>query len=427
MTLTASIPTASTPPRSSLVGPRGNSHAIASAAIWAAAICLTAAALGTLSLLLDQGIPNLWWAIGCLAVIAAFLVTAFHARRSPKIVYPLMVGAILALGLYSSIYMHEVSFLSNTNSFSLSIPRIALILAAGIVPSPRTGMIAAVLAYIAGNVVTVIASDATSFIFLLDPTSTALCVMVIGILFVRMISMHGLAKHRPEMFDAASEAQIADLRARLELSTRAMLHDVVLSQLAALAISPSGPLSPQLRASLERDLNTYAEGTLLSLTPSEGTTIDHATTGATTRAAGSLLAVVDEARGRGLSVTVQGDVTSVAALDDDVASEMALAVGQCLANVLKHSGTSAADVMVTRSATQALVMVVDEGRGFDVDAQNGGLGLRTSVRHRIGQLGGTVKIWSTPGAGTSVMLQVPLRESTPESDSTAVTDAAGTA
>ena len=53
-------------------------------------------------------------------------------------------------------------------------------------------------------------------------------------------------------------------------------------------------------------------------------------------------------------------------------------------------------------------MVIDAGKGF-FEAETGAdrLGLRQSVRRRIENVGGTVRVWSTPGRGTSVMIRVP--------------------
>ena len=53
-------------------------------------------------------------------------------------------------------------------------------------------------------------------------------------------------------------------------------------------------------------------------------------------------------------------------------------------------------------------MVIDHGVGFDPDGVAGDrLGLRTSVVSRITAHHGSVRIWSTPGSGTSVLISVP--------------------
>jgi len=53
-------------------------------------------------------------------------------------------------------------------------------------------------------------------------------------------------------------------------------------------------------------------------------------------------------------------------------------------------------------------MVIDQGVGFDVDAvPSDRLGLRASVVRRVEDAGGTVRIWSKPNSGTSVLITLP--------------------
>ena len=119
--------------------------------------------------------------------------------------------------------------------------------------------------------------------------------------------------------------------------------------------------------------------------------------------------MVDEQRATGLQVTVTGDPTSVGRLDPRAMTAVVRAVGQCLANVLKHADTDAAEVSVFDDGVACTVMVVDDGRGFDEQATGSDrMGLRNSVRERIGRVGGDVQVWSSPGSGTSVMMSVPF-------------------
>ena len=100
---------------------------------------------------------------------------------------------------------------------------------------------------------------------------------------------------------------------------------------------------------------------------------------------------------------------AVARLDRESSAALGLAVKQCLVNVLKHSGTTQAEVAVYGSDADVSVMVVDTGKGF-TEAETGvdRLGLRNSVRRRIEAVEGTVQVWSTPGRGTSIMIRVPV-------------------
>jgi signal transduction histidine kinase len=121
-----------------------------------------------------------------------------------------------------------------------------------------------------------------------------------------------------------------------------------------------------------------------------------------------LAAAVDAARDAGLQVNVSGDLTVLARLTREASRALGLAVRQCLANVLQHSGTDRAEVALYGTEGEVTVMVVDSGRGFsESETAKDRMGLRNSVRTRVEQAGGTVRLWSTPGRGTSVMIRVP--------------------
>jgi two-component system sensor histidine kinase DegS len=53
--------------------------------------------------------------------------------------------------------------------------------------------------------------------------------------------------------------------------------------------------------------------------------------------------------------------------------------------------------------------IVDDGRGFDLEAKGHGLGLR-SIRERVSSVHGTVQILSAPGQGTKILVQVPIKD-----------------
>jgi PAS domain S-box-containing protein len=86
---------------------------------------------------------------------------------------------------------------------------------------------------------------------------------------------------------------------------------------------------------------------------------------------------------------------------------------EALNNVQKHAQTSAVCVALTQRGNKVRLEVRDEGRGFDpsaVLAEQGPVervGL-SSMRERVALLGGEFEIRSKPGAGTSVVAEVPL-------------------
>ena len=86
---------------------------------------------------------------------------------------------------------------------------------------------------------------------------------------------------------------------------------------------------------------------------------------------------------------------------------------EALNNVQKHARTTAACVALTHRGRKVRLEVRDEGRGFDLStvlAEQGPVervGL-SSMSERVALLGGELEIRSKPGAGTSVVAEVPL-------------------
>ncbi len=87
---------------------------------------------------------------------------------------------------------------------------------------------------------------------------------------------------------------------------------------------------------------------------------------------------------------------------------------EALTNVLKHSRADRVSFILVRRDDHVLVVVEDNGEGFDVEAlmepsvKERKLGL-LGMRERATLLGGTLNIESAPGAGTSVFVRIPLR------------------
>jgi len=206
---------------------------------------------------------------------------------------------------------------------------------------------------------------------------------------------------QPELLRSAREEHVSAYRAGVEAEAAAILHDTVLNHLGAVSLAPDGPMDPQLVRTIEADVAMLTGKQWLAPTSPSSEAGPDATVAA-------FDAMVDEHRAQGLEVTVTGDPAALSRLDATGATALLRAVGQCLANVRKHAGTDAAEVSVFDDGASCTVMVVDDGRGFD-EQETGSdrMGLRGSVRERIGRVGGDVQVWSSPGSGTSVMMTVP--------------------
>jgi signal transduction histidine kinase len=79
---------------------------------------------------------------------------------------------------------------------------------------------------------------------------------------------------------------------------------------------------------------------------------------------------------------------------------------EALANVRKRSAAAEVQVVLSYREQQARLEVTDDGTGFDAGQASGGYGLR-GMRSRIVQAGGSLQVSSSPGAGTTVSVEVP--------------------
>lgn len=81
---------------------------------------------------------------------------------------------------------------------------------------------------------------------------------------------------------------------------------------------------------------------------------------------------------------------------------------EALSNVIRHAGASQVRIGLQRASTREVTLrVEDDGCGFAAGQQTRGLGL-LGAAERAAALGGTLRVESTPGAGTRLHLQVPL-------------------
>ncbi|MBP2184234.1 sensor histidine kinase [Amycolatopsis magusensis] len=81
------------------------------------------------------------------------------------------------------------------------------------------------------------------------------------------------------------------------------------------------------------------------------------------------------------------------------------AVQEALANVYRHAGASRVEVTLGADEGGTVLDIVDDGRGFR-PGETWGFGL-TGMRSRIEEVGGELRITSSPGAGTQVRVIIP--------------------
>lgn len=87
---------------------------------------------------------------------------------------------------------------------------------------------------------------------------------------------------------------------------------------------------------------------------------------------------------------------------------------EALNNVVKHAGATDVSVLLERRADEALLIVEDNGRGFDVDkaraarSRHAGMGL-VGMEERAALIGATLQFEAAPGKGSTLFVRVPLR------------------
>src|SRR5262245_28771447 len=115
---------------------------------------------------------------------------------------------------------------------------------------------------------------------------------------------------------------------------------------------------------------------------------------------------------RGRDATFKTLVEGRIRLLHPVVREEAYCIGrEALVNALTHSKAVHVEVEITYEATQFRVRVRDDGRGLDPKiledgGRSGHWGLQ-GMRERSERIGGQLKLWSRPAAGTEVELTVP--------------------
>jgi signal transduction histidine kinase len=82
---------------------------------------------------------------------------------------------------------------------------------------------------------------------------------------------------------------------------------------------------------------------------------------------------------------------------------------ETLHNIITHSQAANVHVELTSRDGRILLLIIDDGVGFDVNHKEAGLGL-VSMRERIHAIGGSIHISSFRKAGTLIEVQVPLDE-----------------
>lgn len=82
---------------------------------------------------------------------------------------------------------------------------------------------------------------------------------------------------------------------------------------------------------------------------------------------------------------------------------------ECLTNVARHAGVSEAAVVAQADGKMLFLSVEDRGNGFDPSSIGTDCSGLTGMMQRAEMVGGTVEIDTSPGGGTRISVELPLR------------------
>ncbi|MCU1469035.1 MAG: histidine kinase [Glaciihabitans sp.] len=202
-----------------------------------------------------------------------------------------------------------------------------------------------------------------------------------------------------------AERQASETEAQRRQGAR-LLHDTVLATLTLLAHSGVGVAPEALRQQASEDARLLRQ-LRLGATPTPQSSGPYNLTPVEETPLGTTLESVKQRFGRmGLEVSWHG--TGQVLLPSDVLDAFLLSLAECLENVRRHSGVTQAHVTITDDATTVRAMVTDSGVGFDLEGiDEDKLGFKESVIGRLREVGGNARLFSSPGSGTTVVLEVP--------------------
>ena len=202
-----------------------------------------------------------------------------------------------------------------------------------------------------------------------------------------------------------AERQASETEAQRRQGAR-LLHDTVLATLTLLAHSGVGVAPEALRQQAGDDARLLRQ-LRLGATPTPEASGEYKLETGDATVLGRTLESVKQRFGRmGLEVSWHG--TGQVLLPTEVLDAFLLALAECLENVRRHAGVTEAHVTITDDETTVRAMVTDAGVGFALDdIDSARLGLKESVVGRLREVGGRARLFSSPGSGTTVVLEVP--------------------
>jgi signal transduction histidine kinase len=352
-------------------------------------------------------VPGVLHLTTLLSTIPLFVVLAFSLYRvgiNQSLVW-------IVLGILSGLGILVVVQLPGESQVSPSLGTAIVPLAAGAIASfavVLTAGVGRIILLVVGFIATVVLAELAipGSVSVLDAEIVAGWVLATMFGFWLSASIPRAARRIYSIGRAhRAERQASETEAQRRQGAR-LLHDTDLATLTLLAHSGVGVAASALQQQAGEDARLLRQ-LRLGATPMPQSSGVYNLEPVEETALGTTLESVKQRFGRmGLEVSWHG--TGQVLLPSDVLDAFLLALAECLENVRRHAGVTDAHVTITDDESTVRAMVTDAGVGFNIsDIDEARLGFKDSVVARLKDVGGNARLFSSPGAGTTVVLEVP--------------------
>lgn len=230
---------------------------------------------------------------------------------------------------------------------------------------------------------------------------------------VEMFALHaGIAIQNARLHARVQQLAVIDERIRIGRD----LHDGIIQGIYAVALSledvpelmaeDAGEASSRVDRAIDR-LNTTI-GEIRTFIVGLGSDVAQIAIGS------RLAGLADEMLlSSGARMALDLDLADVGEVDErlsqEAASQLLQIAREALSNAIRHSGAPRARLSLRAQDDQAVLSVEDNGRGFDPSLPRGAghFGL-ANLHDRAASVGGTIEISSRIGAGTRIIVRLPL-------------------
>lgn len=341
------------------------------------------------------------------AILVGLLAIAIGAAIKPR---PWVVAVFLAVSAAGAV-LYEVSLITvhpqilEEGFFVLNRPAVSLVLVGVVATTWAIGLIWTMIGFLVSTAVSLVVAVITT-----TPFRTGWGPLLMLLLYVvAYLVLAGIQRSQrrkiPDFEELEQETRRMAVAEGLRSRLTAAVHDTLLNDLSLVMNAPD-ELDARTIDRLRADIATLTSNEWQKETATT-TMVDDQDSDLRNR----IMLMMSDLQWRGLTVHITGSGSGIHRLDPDAATALIEAIRACLENVLRHSGTTVAEVDLAYAPDELTVIITDQGRGFDVDAVPADrLGVRLSVIDRIQAAGGSAKVWSSEGAGTSVIIRMPAQE-----------------